>query len=198
MTFARTRGIGHDRCGSGTPFADGFARRKEKTVGDGVANLSRRNSDVAASRQSAANCAGIQMAACCRKLLRRRGAHAPRVPFPAPSLETSGDVFDGASNTTAVGGCAPYSKTGGRDAGANGTDWSRTPHSAFRIPHGQRTLFLNSVWDGQQGKSGGERARSPNASRGAEMPDGRASVWIAVALARLSQIWSGENDFLRE
>ena len=125
------------------------------------------------------------MAACCRKLLRRRGAHAPRVPFPAPSLETSGDVFDGASNTTAVGGCAPYSKTGGRDAGANGTDWSRTPHSAFRIPHGQRTLFLNSVWDGQQGKSGGERARSPNASRGAEMPDGRASVWIAVALAPL-------------
>jgi len=37
-----------------------------------------------------------------------------------------------------------------------------------------------------RGKSGGERARSPNASRGAEMPGGRASVWIAVALAPLS------------
>src|ERR1035437_1592248 len=34
---------------------------------------------------------------------------------------------------------------GGRGAPANGTDRSRTPH----IPHWQRTLFLNSVWDGR-------------------------------------------------
>jgi hypothetical protein len=37
-----------------------------------------------------------------------------------------------------------------------------------------------------RGKSGGERARSPNASRGAEMLGSRASVWSAVALAPLS------------
>jgi hypothetical protein len=31
------------------------------------------------------------------------------VLFPAPSLEKGGNVFDGASNTTAEGGCAPHS-----------------------------------------------------------------------------------------
>jgi hypothetical protein len=59
--------------------------------------------------------------------------------------------------------------------------------TALRIPNSAlvTALFLDLLWDGQQGKSGGERARSPNASRGAEMSDGRASVWIAVALAPL-------------
>jgi len=37
---------------------------------------------------------------------------------------------------------------------------------------------------GNKGKAA-VNARSPNVSRGAEMPDGRASVWIAVALAPL-------------
>jgi len=37
------------------------------------------------------------------------GAHAPRVPFPAPRWKhrTAGNGFDGASNPTAEGGCAP-------------------------------------------------------------------------------------------
>ena len=35
------------------------------------------------------------------------GAHAPRVQFPAPSLETSGNAFDEASNTTAGAAVLP-------------------------------------------------------------------------------------------
>ena len=47
--------------GNGTQFADGFAKRKEKTI-----------AVVAASRQSAQTGQGIQMAAFCRKPLRRK------------------------------------------------------------------------------------------------------------------------------
>jgi hypothetical protein len=30
--------------------------------------------------------------------------------------------------------------------------YNRAPHSVFRIPHWQRTLFLNSFWDGRLGQ----------------------------------------------
>ncbi len=53
-----------------------------------------------------------------------------------------------------------------RDGGGSAQSAVRIPNSALVT-----ALFLNSFWDGQQGKSGGERARSPNASRGAEMPE---------------------------
>jgi hypothetical protein len=36
------------------------------------------------------------------------GAHAPRVRFPAPSLETFGDVFDEGVEHDSRGGCAPH------------------------------------------------------------------------------------------
>jgi hypothetical protein len=67
------------------------------------------------------------------------------VPFPAPSLETSGKVFDEASNTTAEGGRAPHSRI-------------RNPNSALEMggrvasrKAGRKgTHFLNSFWDSKQ------------------------------------------------
>jgi len=90
------------RAGSGVapeplvePFSlgDGFpARRRKRQPGRSRSPLQNRIADVAASRQSAADCAGIS-----------NGGFLPK----AATLE------------------------GGRGAPANGTDWSRTPHSAL-------------------------------------------------------------------
>ena len=87
------------------------------------------------------------------------GAHAPRVPFQAPSLETSGgNVFDEGVEHDSWGGCAPHSNvecdgttslSSTRHVASNqSADVSAHSKAAFRIPQGQRTLFLNSVWDG--------------------------------------------------
>jgi hypothetical protein len=84
------------------------------------------------------------------------GAHAPRVPFPAPSLETSGECVLRGVEHDSRGGCAPHSTI--RNPNSAGATGGRV---ASRKAGRKETHFLNSFWDGRLGGAHAPRVRFP-------------------------------------